>query len=108
MYGMSADGLQTMAPTLSVEVIRDSVLPAMLQLAADPIPNIKFNVAKCLEKLASSLAASGSPEGHEVAQRTIVPALENLRNDKDADVRYFSTRALEKTLGVQIRCEFYN
>lgn len=77
----------------------------MLQLATDPIPNVRFNVAKCLENLGAALSSSGSPEGQEVAQRSIVPALENLRNDPDADVRYFANRALEKTLGVQVRGE---
>lgn len=75
-----------MAPSLNVQIIRDTVLDSALQLASDPIPNIRFNVAKCLETLAGVLA--GNPEGQEIVGRRIVPALKKLQEDSDADVRY--------------------
>jgi serine/threonine-protein phosphatase 2A regulatory subunit A len=74
-----------MAPSLDPPIIRDTVLDAALNLAADPIPNIRFNVAKCLEILASVLATS--PEGQEIVQRRILPAVKKLQEDTDADVR---------------------
>lgn len=85
---------QTMATSLNVQIIRDTVLDAALALANDPIPNIRFNVAKCLETLASVLATS--PEGQEISQRRVMPALKKLQEDSDADVRYFATKALER------------
>lgn len=74
-----------MAPALNVQIIKDTVLDAALQLASDPIPNIRFNVAKCLETLAGVLASS--PEGQEIVSRKVVPALGRLQEDTDADVR---------------------
>ncbi|KAI9638176.1 armadillo-type protein [Dioszegia hungarica] len=89
--------ITTMATSLNVQIIRDTVLDAALQLASDPIPNIRFNVAKCLETLAGVLA--GSPEGQEIVGRKVVPALKKLQEDTDADVRYFATKAFERTTG---------
>jgi hypothetical protein len=74
-----------MTPSLDTPIIRDSVLDAALGLVADPIPNIRFNVAKALEILAVTL--SSDAEGQELAGRKIVPALEKLCGDSDPDVR---------------------
>jgi len=92
---------QTIAPTLTLEIIRDNVLQTVLALVQDPIPNIRFNVAKSLEVLAVTLSNKGT-EGQEVAQRRIVPAVETLKADPDADVRYFAGRALERTMAADV------
>ncbi|ORX37393.1 armadillo-type protein [Kockovaella imperatae] len=89
--------ITTMASSLNVQIIRDTVLDAALSLSEDPIPNIRFNVAKCLETLAGVL--STSPDGQELIQRRIIPAVSKLQNDTDADVRYFSNKAMERTVG---------
>ncbi len=102
--------LQTLAPAISLEVIRDSILPMMDKLVSDDIPNIRFNVAKSytilidvlkrlpaegtilsLEK--SGQSASPSPMGEELIQKRILPNLEKLQQDGDVDVRYFATTA---------------
>jgi len=78
---------QTMAPSLDVAIIRDTVLDAALALSTDPIPNIRFNVAKCLETLA--VQCTNDAEGQDIVHRRIVPALKKLQEeDTDADVRY--------------------
>ena len=41
-----------MASALNAEVIRSSVLETVNNLVSDTVPNIRFNVAKCLEVLA--------------------------------------------------------
>ncbi len=76
---------QTIAPSLNVEIITDSVLDRTLELVVDPIPNIRFNVAKALETLAEVLMTT--PQGREVAEQKLIPALKKLENDTDADVR---------------------
>lgn len=81
---------------MNVEIIRSDIIEPLLTLAADPIPNIRFNVAKCLEVLATSY--SKSPDGLELVQSKVVPVLEQMKNDTDADVRYFATRALQRGL----------
>ncbi|WVQ77026.1 hypothetical protein IAR50_006705 [Cryptococcus sp. DSM 104548] len=89
--------ITTMAPSLDTPIIRDTVLDAALSLANDAIPNIRFNVAKCLETLAAVLAQT--PEGQELIHRKVSPALRKLQEDPDADVRYFATKASERTTG---------
>jgi len=63
-------------------------------LAKDPIPNIRFNVAKALEVMV--IAFGGTPEGRAFLQDWILPTLERQKNDPDADVRYHATRGLQK------------
>jgi len=75
-------------------VIRDSILQVLIDLTVDPIPNIRFNVAKSLEVIAITINAT--EDGVELSKKQIVPAVEVLRNDADADVRYFANRALLK------------
>ena len=90
---------QTIAPSLNIEIVSDEIIDALLHLATDPIPNIRFNVAKSLEVVATTYGKT--PEGKELAQQKIVPALEELKTDQDADVRYFATLASQRTLAIQ-------
>lgn len=102
--------LQTLAPVVTLDIIEDSVLPMMDRLVSDPIPNIRFNVAKSyaviidtLKKmpetgtLAEAEAAASrppiSPKGQQLIASSIMPNLEKLQNDSDVDVRYFATVA---------------
>lgn len=82
----------------------------MDRLVSDPIPNIRFNVAKSyavlidtlrrlpaegsiadLEKSGSS--APPSAKGQDLISSQILPNLEKLQQDDDVDVRYFATVA---------------
>ena len=51
------------------------------------MPNIKFNVAKMLERLVPLVDAS-------VVERTIKPCLLELHEDTDVDVRFYALQAL--------------
>jgi len=82
-----------MAPALDIEIIRGPVLDCVVSLVTDPIPNIRFNVAKALEVLATVVA--GAPGGQELVTSAIAPALQRLREDSDADVRFFAEKALQ-------------
>ena len=90
--------LQTISPSLTLPIIQTEIITPLLQLSVDPIPNIRFNVAKALEVLAASFG--DAPEGREFIKQKVFPVLEQQKNDGDADVRYFSTRALQKALSV--------
>lgn len=79
----------------------------------DPIPNIRFNVAKSYAKLIDILkrlpnetttltelekegkadAATGTPQGEEIIRSEIMPPLDKLMSDEDVDVRFFATTA---------------
>ena len=84
------------------------------RLAADDIPNIRFNVAKTYAVLVAALqrlpadatlvdvdkavaagrpAPSPSPRGQDLVQHQILPNLQKLQGDEDVDVRFFATTA---------------
>lgn len=82
----------------------------MDRLVADPIPNIRFNVAKSYAVLIDTLrrlpesgtivdhaesgdTAAPSSKGEELINEQILPNLEKLKDDEDVDVRYFATIA---------------
>lgn len=107
-----ANHQQTLAPVVSLDIIESSVLPMMDRLVADPIPNIRFNVAKSYaviidtlkklpetgtlvesQEIAGRESSSPSPRGQQLISSKIMPNLEKLQNDSDVDVRYFATVA---------------
>ncbi|KAJ6519829.1 armadillo-type protein [Mycena sanguinolenta] len=92
----TVQAITTIAPSLNLDIVRSEIIDPLLQLASDPIPNIRFNVAKALEVLATTYGPV--PSGNEFLQTRIVPTLEQQKNDQDADVRYFAARALQKAL----------
>ena len=51
------------------------------------MPNVKFNVAKMLEKIAPLLE-------RQVIELTVKPCLSELCEDSDADVRFYARQAL--------------
>ncbi|OJT15844.1 Protein phosphatase PP2A regulatory subunit A [Trametes pubescens] len=100
LYRMTTvQAIMTIAPSLTLEIVRGDILDMLLQLAGDPIPNIRFNVAKALETTAVSIG--DTPEGAQLVQQKIVPVLEALKNDQDADVRFFATRAAQKAQALE-------
>lgn len=98
--------VMTMIPVLDEQALTESILPFVLNLVEDPIPNIRFNVAKALKVLAEAClgidnAKSSEPsrppisEAKQVIEETIVPRLEKMTSDADVDVRYFARRSLD-------------
>lgn len=81
-----------MAPAVTPEVIRDYILPTVTNLVSDPIPNIRFNVAKSIEALIPVL--SQNPDTKPLVDQQLKPALMKLSEDTDNDVRFFSQKAL--------------
>lgn len=104
---------QTLAPALSLPILQRSVLPILKALVSDPIPNIRFNVARSyavlinifrkvsddtstlveLEKAGKAETAQGSAKGEQVIREEITPQLDRLIGDEDVDVRYYASIA---------------
>lgn len=63
------------------------LLPFLLRLSRDPVPNVRFNVAKAFERLGPRLERS-------VLVTQVRPCLEALSRDTDADVRFYAGKAL--------------
>ena len=53
----------------------------------DPIPNVRFTVAKILKQAKSLLDPN-------IMASTILPGLKDMTNDSDRDVQYYATIAL--------------
>jgi serine/threonine-protein phosphatase 2A regulatory subunit A len=102
--------ITTLAPAVNVAAIEEFILPMIHKLIRDPIPNIRFNVAKSYGVLIDVLrklpaegtlanvkpdsAAGPSDLGLELIQKQIVPNLEKLQADSDVDVRFFAAQAM--------------
>jgi serine/threonine-protein phosphatase 2A regulatory subunit A len=56
-------------------------------MTGDPVPNIRFNVAKTLKNLAPKLESG-------IVGQQIKPALATLKADVDGDVKYYAGDAL--------------
>ena len=64
-------------------MLSSRILPALIALARDPVPNVRFNAAKALTVVAARLEPS-------LAATTVAPTLSALLADKDTDVRFFA------------------
>jgi serine/threonine-protein phosphatase 2A regulatory subunit A len=64
-------------------------IPLMVQLAGDTVPNVRFNVAKALGKMATVCDVKS-------VQDQILPTLRTLATkDKDPDVKYYAQKSIE-------------
>merc|ERR1711908_151938 len=79
--------IEKLSETVSAQITTDLLLPNALALAEDGVPNVRFNVAKCLEKVSQNLESVGGTK--------VKPTLQSLTEDPDQDVRYHSHRALQ-------------
>lgn len=67
-------------------ILTEKLAPTVLNLVQDVVPNVRFNVAITLGKMAL-IAEAKQYEG------SLKPALETLSRDSDYDVRFFAIRA---------------
>ena len=74
-----------MATKMDPDAARLHALPLVLEMATDSVPNIRFNVAKELEKVAPVC-------GLTAYEGQILPVLAMLMEDDDRDVRYYAEK----------------
>ncbi len=77
------------APAMSHSMVLEVLLPIVLAMASDPVPNIRFTVAKTLAHLVATPTAS--IKNDTLVQAEIAPVLAKLAADSDRDVRKFAT-----------------
>jgi serine/threonine-protein phosphatase 2A regulatory subunit A len=75
-----------MATVMELEAVRLEMLPVLTDLAADIVPNIRFNVAKEMRAVAPVC-------GRAVYEAQIAPILALLLEDDDRDVRFYAQQA---------------
>uniref|UniRef100_A0A182JER0 Uncharacterized protein n=1 Tax=Anopheles atroparvus TaxID=41427 RepID=A0A182JER0_ANOAO len=65
---------------VEVQIFRNHVFTNVLKLASDAVPNVRIQVAKCLKQIIA-------PHPKFANDPQLEPTLQELRNDKDCDVR---------------------
>ena len=86
------NAIACLAPHVNRKVLDSTLLPAVMQVATkDAVPNVRFNAAKVLEKIAPLVDSA-------VVEKIIKPCLSGMTGDGDADVQFFAARAL-------VRCD---
>jgi len=71
------------------DIITNTMLPLVIRMAQDPVPNIRFNVSKTLHGLIPLLDAN-------VVQTRVKPTLSKLFDDSDRDVKFYASQALQQ------------
>lgn len=82
-------------PVVEPSVIVTKILPFINHLIADPVPNIRFNVAKAYLIAVEALLQTPGPETAKLIEDDILPNLNVLLNDSDVDVRYYANKSIE-------------
>lgn len=68
------------------------LVPMVVKMASDPVPNVRFNVAKTIKTMHKT-CMSGSPSALE---DHLLPCLRHMVSDKDPDVKFYAVRALSE------------
>jgi serine/threonine-protein phosphatase 2A regulatory subunit A len=77
-----------MGDALGPVILGSRVFPTLNQFSTDKVPNIRFNVAKALERLGALVDAP-------TQTAAVRPILARLATDEEPDVRYYAQRALK-------------
>lgn len=89
--------IKRIAPRLTPPTLVDVVLPLIVELSADPVPNVRFNCASTFAIITNRVA-----EDHtDLCKSEILPLLQKLSKDEDVDVRFFAQEALKDVHGHQ-------
>jgi serine/threonine-protein phosphatase 2A regulatory subunit A len=80
--------IQVLAKVLSVPTLENLVVPLILHMVGDAVPNVRLTVARTLKDIVSS--SGGNLQDSSFLDSCIVPALQTLSADPDRDVRFYS------------------
>lgn len=78
--------INVLADACGADVTGRVMLPTVLNLASDGVPNVRFNVAKTLQRVGPVLDTTS-------LHTQVKPCLDKLKEDQDTDVRYFAEEA---------------
>ncbi|XP_078593601.1 serine/threonine-protein phosphatase 2A 65 kDa regulatory subunit A beta isoform-like isoform X2 [Branchiostoma floridae x Branchiostoma japonicum] len=79
--------INVLADVCGNETTMKVLLPVVVKLAADAVPNVRFNVAKTIQKIGSQFDAT-------TINNQCKPCLEKLQSDQDYDVKYYAQEAM--------------
>uniref|UniRef100_A0A665UMG2 Serine/threonine-protein phosphatase 2A 65 kDa regulatory subunit A beta isoform n=1 Tax=Echeneis naucrates TaxID=173247 RepID=A0A665UMG2_ECHNA len=78
---------QALSEACGQEITTKQMLPVVLKMSNDQVANVRFNVAKSLQKIGPVLDSNA-------LQTEVKPVLEKLASDTDMDVKYFAQEAI--------------
>mmetsp|Transcript_55789 Transcript_55789/g.126035 ORF Transcript_55789/g.126035 Transcript_55789/m.126035 type:complete len:596 (+) Transcript_55789:102-1889(+) len=81
-----------LAKVAGAQFLDEHLIPLVVKMASDPIPNVRFNAAKSIQALHKA-CVSVSPTAID---RSLAPCLHQLQNDQDPDVKFFAQRAMSE------------
>lgn len=84
--------INVLAEVCGQEITTKMLLPTVLLLATDNVANVRFNVAKTLQKISSYLEPTA-------IDSQVKPTLEQLNSDADVDVKHFASEAIAGIAG---------
>lgn len=77
--------------SIDPDILNKDLIPVIIGLKDDSVPNIKFNIARLLDELSEVLSKENVFIGKS--------ALMNLKdNDEDEDVKYFAAKTLKNPI----------
>ena len=76
---------------IDLDILNKDIIPVIIGLKDDIVPNIRFNVAKILDELSNILSKENIFIG-----RSALNSMKN--NDIDDDVKYFATKTLKNSV----------
>ncbi|CAF0852576.1 unnamed protein product [Rotaria sordida] len=80
--------VNALAESCGQDITQRMMLPTVVTLASDPVANVRFNVAKTLQRIYPAL-------DQNALALHVKPCLEKLCQDSDHDVQHFASEALE-------------
>lgn len=75
--------LRDLGKALGPEQTTQRIVPVIVKASDDPVPNIRFVAAKILQQLQPLMT-------QQAMERDAAPCLNALRQDDDADVRFYA------------------
>ncbi|CRL01713.1 CLUMA_CG014929, isoform A [Clunio marinus] len=85
--------INALADVVGADAIKRLFLPTIKTLAGDAVANVRFNVAKTLQKISPFLDQA-------TIDAEVKPILEQLNTDADVDVKYFASEAMSTIPGL--------
>lgn len=85
--------INALADVVGADVIKRLFLPTIKTLGNDPVANVRFNVAKTLQKISPFLDST-------LIDAEVKPILDQLNTDSDVDVKYFASEAISSIPGL--------
>ncbi|KAI8387590.1 TPD3 [Nakaseomyces glabratus] len=88
--------LRELTSAVSSDITLEHILPYIVKLSDDKVPNIRFNVAKAYTVICENLKNNKTKNLKEIFEEKMLPSFKKLQGDSDVDVKYFANENLEK------------